>query len=253
MIPMSCPNCGRQGEVPLDRLNCRLKCKKCGTMFYMDETGSIVLGDPNDPKGRRAKKADAGPAVDLDFAQMIRDIPKPVRIGALALAIVATLGYGVTTLVGSIGAPDDVQGRSAYAAELFVDNKIDQLRKLAKEGTDDDLVKWHELMRPKLNYNGPRKSRRDVLTGGEVMNQSGGSAWSYATLAVVNPQPPAAPSATGSQADAPQNSLSMSLYWTRQNGQWVIDGTRTFNEASRPLPAGRRGGTAPPPTGRGRR
>ncbi|WP_169978034.1 hypothetical protein [Tautonia rosea] len=244
MIPMSCPNCGSQGEVPLDRLNSRLKCRKCGTMFYMDETGSIVLGDPNDPKkGRRRKKAESGPAIDFDFdvRRMIQDIPKPVRIGVLALVVVAAVGYGASSVLGSLGTPTDVKGRSALVADLFVDNKLAELQALAKPGTGDDLAKWHETMRPKLNYEGARRSRGDVATDGAIMNEGSSEAWSFGTLAVVRPDPTSGGAASD---DGPKNALSLSLYWTRENGEWLLDGSRCLQEALKPPPTSRstRGG-----------
>lgn len=241
MIPMSCPNCGKQGEVPLDRLNSRLKCRKCGTMFYMDHTGSIVLGDPNDPKqGRRRKKAEAsGPAIDFDFdlRRMLRDIPKPVRVGVLALVIVAAVGYGASSVMGSLGTPTDVKGRSALVADLFVDNKLAELQAMAKPGTAEDLAKWHEAMRPKLNFEGARRSRGDVATDGAIMNEGASEAWGFGTLAVVNPAPS---TASGSRSDdGPKNALSLSLFWSRENGEWLLDGTRCLQEALKPPPASR--------------
>ena len=51
MIPMSCPSCGRRGNVPLDRLNTRMHCKKCDAVFHLDATGKPVLGEPKAAKG----------------------------------------------------------------------------------------------------------------------------------------------------------------------------------------------------------
>ena len=47
MIPMECPGCGRRGNVPPDRLNTRMHCKKCDAIFFMDRSGKIILGDPD--------------------------------------------------------------------------------------------------------------------------------------------------------------------------------------------------------------
>jgi hypothetical protein len=240
MIPMSCPNCGSQGEVPLDRLNSRLKCRKCATMFYMDETGSIILGDPNDPKAiKRRKKAErGGPALDFDFniGKMIRDIPRPVRLGVLGLAVLAAVGFGVSALMASLSMPEDVEGRTAYLGPLFVDNELARLRELAAPGTADDLATWHSTMRPKLNYEGPRRSGGDVLTSAAIMRTDASSAQSFLSL-IVSGAPPAAPKATP-DPDAPQNSLTMGIIWTKLDGAWLVDGTKTLAEATKPKKAG---------------
>ena len=52
MIPMSCPQCGSQGEIPLDKLNTRLHCRKCGVFFYVETSGQVHLGDPPDAAGQ---------------------------------------------------------------------------------------------------------------------------------------------------------------------------------------------------------
>ncbi|RUL86172.1 hypothetical protein [Tautonia sociabilis] len=233
MIPMSCPNCGSQGEVPLDRLNSRLKCRKCGTMFYMDETGQIVLGDPNAPRknGRRAHAKQAGPGldVDLDLSRMVRDLPKPVRIGALGLAILVAIGYGVSTLLASIGLPKDVEGRTKYVGELFVDNKVDDLRALATPETADDLVRWHEETRPDLAFEGPRVDQNDVSTSAVVMDSSDTAAQSFVSLLVTNAPP--VPRGAATIDEGPQSKLTLVLYWKKSGDQWLVDGARTLQEA----------------------
>ncbi len=55
MIPMTCPSCGRRGNAPADRIKTRMHCKKCDAVFYMDENGKIILGDPE--AAARAERA----------------------------------------------------------------------------------------------------------------------------------------------------------------------------------------------------
>lgn len=235
MIPMSCPNCGSQGKVPPDRLNSRLKCRKCGTMFYMDETGSIMLGDPNASAGRRrGRKAAAGPAIALDFdlGRMVKETPKPMKVGGLAVAALALLGFGVSALMASLAVPEDVAGRSAYVGELFVDNKVDRLRNLAAPGTAEDLATWHRSMRPKFNYEGPRRRKRDVMTSAAVGRSGDTSAQTYLSLVVSGAMADTSPS-TAKDSDAPRNILTVTLAWTRHDGVWLVDGTKTLAEAKK--------------------
>ncbi|QDV39068.1 hypothetical protein [Tautonia plasticadhaerens] len=245
MIPMNCPNCGSHGEIPLDRLNSRLKCRKCGTMFYMDETGSIMLGDPGALKGRKkGRKANARPALDFDFdvARMIKDIPKPVKLGVLGVAMLAMLGYGASALMASFTVPADVEGRSAHVGRLFVDNELDLLREFAAPGTADDLAAWHEAMRPKLNYEGPRRRPKDVRISAALIKADDTSARSFLSMIVTFAPPP--PPSTTPAPDAPKNTLTLSLIWSKHEGDWLVDGSKTLAEATNPPPPTRPRGYA---------
>src|SRR4051794_25613205 len=46
MIEMSCPSCGRAGQVPKEKLHTRLVCRKCHVVFHMEPSGRAVLGEP---------------------------------------------------------------------------------------------------------------------------------------------------------------------------------------------------------------
>src|SRR5262245_35123227 len=47
MPELSCPQCGRSGNVPRTKLDSRLVCKKCHAVFHMDKAGRVVLGEPH--------------------------------------------------------------------------------------------------------------------------------------------------------------------------------------------------------------
>lgn len=94
MIPIECPKCGRGGSVPPDRLNARLVCKACHTVFHLDNTGRMVLGDPQsfDMKSNTKAYADRSARPDFDLKQTLEDIPKPVKFGVPAV-LLAVFGY----------------------------------------------------------------------------------------------------------------------------------------------------------------
>jgi hypothetical protein len=99
MIPIECPKCGRGGSVPPDRLNARLVCKACHTVFHLDNTGRMVLGEPEsyDMKTSKSRADEVSSLADFDLAQTWSDIPAPVKFGvpAILLAIIVFLNWPV--------------------------------------------------------------------------------------------------------------------------------------------------------------
>src|SRR4051812_29590985 len=47
MIDLACPNCGRGGSIPREKINTRLVCKKCHIVFHMNTAGRTLLGEPH--------------------------------------------------------------------------------------------------------------------------------------------------------------------------------------------------------------
>lgn len=94
MIPIECPKCGRGGSVPPDRLNARLVCKACHSVFHLDNTGRMVMGEPEsfDMKSNKSRASEVSSVADFDFAQTWNDIPKPVKFG-LPAVLLALMGY----------------------------------------------------------------------------------------------------------------------------------------------------------------
>ncbi len=122
MIPIECPKCGRGGSVPPDRLNARLVCKACHTVFHLDNTGRMVLGEPEsfDMKTTKSRADDVSGMADFDFAQTWNDIPAPVKFGVpgVLLAIILWLNFG--SMFGSTKAEHESRAESIVRA--VVDN-----------------------------------------------------------------------------------------------------------------------------------
>ena len=242
MIPISCPGCGNPGDLPLDRLNSRLTCKKCGAVFYMDTSGRMMLGDPNAPKKGRRKQAQAqrSEPIDLDFGRMIRDIPRPVRLGVPILLIAGLLVYVAARFIGSLGVPEDVTGRSQYVGELFADNALEELRAITAPGTAEDLDKWYEAVRPKFSFEGPRSASDAVSVTTSVFENDGARCRAFAAIIAMGAPPPSSSAPNG--AETPSNSVTLELAWIKKDGEWLLDGSSMYQTA-----------TAPPRPGRGTR
>src|SRR5215212_2799528 len=52
MIDLACPNCGRAGSIPREKINTRLVCKKCHVAFHMNTAGRTLLGEPHQEVGK---------------------------------------------------------------------------------------------------------------------------------------------------------------------------------------------------------
>ncbi len=98
MIPIECPKCGRGGSVPPDRLNARLVCKACHTVFHLDNTGRMVLGEPEsfDMKTNKSRADEVSSLADFDLAQTWNDIPAAMKYGVpgVLLAVILYLNFG---------------------------------------------------------------------------------------------------------------------------------------------------------------
>lgn len=238
MIPMECPKCGRQGEVPLDRLNSKLTCKKCGTIFHMDGTGHIVLGDPGveaqrrhtEEVKRRSEELRRRKAGDVTLAGVLKAIPKGAWFAAAALALLIGGGLVARRVVGSMGVPAELGARSTYVGEHLVDLHLEEIKKLTRPSTHDDLRSWYDKVRPMFNHTGPRVDADEVVVFSTVTTEKGSQGETMTTLRLAD----ASTSAPASES-APRDELTVHLHWAREDGQWLIDGTRTLAEANKPI------------------
>src|SRR4051794_18316218 len=73
MVELACPNCGRGGSVPREKMNARMVCKKCHMVFHMNSAGRAVLGEPRaDPSKSGINKAEKS-----GFFRAMEDAPIP--------------------------------------------------------------------------------------------------------------------------------------------------------------------------------
>ena len=172
MIPMTCPSCGRRGNVPPDRLNTRMHCKKCDAVFFMDKTGKIVLGDPEivlkKAKKDQAAKANAKTKAkkkkrnepETTFADLLLKLPTPVKgllVGLVFLSLLFLMGFRLPRLFKSV--PQDVDSLTAYLVNAWVDEKVDDIKKISSDGGGDAVKKWYDELRPKFEFKGPQDEK----------------------------------------------------------------------------------------------
>ncbi len=217
MIPMSCPSCGRRGNVPLDRLNTRMHCKKCDAVFHLDATGKPVLGEPPPPKGSKsAKEAGRDKNEPLDpigiVAEKLSHTPKPIWMTAAVLLS----GYVLWTLSGWFGgAPLSVEqslGRQIHDATVAVlDNDTATLKNLTAAGTEDTLLRAVEMVRPMI-ADGQPTSEKVVFAAGEPVASDEEHREVEVSLIPT----------TGT------GSYNLKLAWVKFKNKWFIDGGTTF-------------------------
>ena len=153
MIPMSCPSCGRKGNVPLDRLNTRMHCKKCDAIFHLDPSGKPVLGEPPAAKGSKGAKGARNKNEPLDpigiLASKLVKTPKPIWMG-LAGMLGLYVAYLAFTMLGPAPrtAEGEFQQRNVAAAIAFLERDAATLQNMATQDSREEIVKLIEEFRP---------------------------------------------------------------------------------------------------------
>lgn len=273
MIPMVCPNCGRRGSVPPDKLNARLHCKKCDTIFHMDVSGHIVLGEPGRASGAFTVpgrdsgshgKVGSGVHTRTTTTAQRTELPgiwaslpktaKGVLVGALAITLLWALGvrlpFGSRTPL-----PATLEQRIGYVVEAFAYNEPSSLRRIAASGTSGDLSDWLAKLYPEADLGARRQVGYLVTHTFRVV--SGGQATDGQTRAMVIIAPPIptffgpdVKDAQAAQADRlrqltdtftpgplPDGSFALPLVWKSEDGQWWLDGTASLQAAANPAVA----------------
>ncbi len=269
MIPMSCPSCGRRGTVPPDRLNTRMHCKKCDAVFYMDKSGHIVLGDPDDPrkkfkpvggsggggggggtatkaKAPKAKKKSSGGGDESPITELIRNIPKQVKIGIVGVAVVAAafaMGLNPMKLLPK-GAPKSLEGRLDYVANKFADEQPGAILSVAVPGTEADLQKWYDTVRPMWAFKGPQKLGSKIVFVPKRASTENGYDNIALNLFVPLPQTPPELEAA-KKVNKPtivpgyngDGTFDAPTAWVQKDNVWMLDGTKSLELAQAPPPS----------------
>jgi hypothetical protein len=224
MIPIECPKCGRGGSVPPDRLNARLVCKACHTVFHLDNTGRMVLGDPESfdmkstGKARRAEapKAKAKEA-DFDPAEAWKDIPKPVKYGVpAALAVVVLFLYFPTG-----NASHDHEARGESIVQAVIANNRSRAVSLATPESADAAGKWFDLLHGEIEKS---KLGTDASVRGQVFSGNPDKDTEIDLMVVVT------------KPGSSETPVTISLPMTRSSGSWLMDGTKSLDIVQKSAP-----------------
>lgn len=222
MIPMSCPQCGSQGEIPLDKLNTRLHCRKCGVFFYVETSGQVHLGDPpnaaaqNESILRQARKKPKPERAEIDlnpFQGINAPSRRTVAVAGLVLGVAALIA-GAVMVVKTISQPEDLSGRAIRVAEMFTDMRLTDLETMATKDDVAGLKLWYNAVRPRFPLKEPRKTPEEVGYSNMILNESKTAA---ETTTIFNLR-------ASSDADKtiPQV-FSYPLIWKQEDSQWKVD------------------------------
>jgi hypothetical protein len=215
MIPIECPKCGRGGSVPPDRLNARLVCKACHTVFHLDNTGRMVMGEPESFDMKTTKsRAETSSAVDFDLAQTWNDIPAPVKYGVpaalLAVVIYLNVGFGG-------GSPDYVSRANSLIGAVISNNKSKAVS-LATTDSAEAAGQWFDVVRGEVE-----KGQIDSGVSYNPMLFSGNADKdANITLLVVL-----------SKEGSTTPPVTITLPMTRTDGPWMLDGTQGLDLAQK--------------------
>ncbi len=241
-IDMKCPGCGAAGRVPRDKINTRLVCKKCLKVFHMSPGGQPVLGEPpalkNQPKDK-VRRESGGGGIELggsfdDLSQRFSKIKLPKVSAAavgitVAVIVVAGLGFLLFSRQ-SLAKRSELVAKSLLNAEQMKD-AID----MSVPETVLDTIRWYSEASKKC---GELKVAMGGIEPNVTINiLSDGSTPPAVVVAQFSPE---GTRLAGAGVDTFQPTPSLSnassrvevhLYFVKDSfGNWLLDGTRTFNE-----------------------
>ena len=217
MIPMSCPSCGRRGNVPLDRLNTRMHCKKCDAVFHLDATGKPVLGEPAPPKGSKGKGGrDKNEPLDPIgiVAGKLAHIPKPIWMTLLVVFAGWFLWGAFQRLKPGPATPEqNMTLLLTRATDAFLNRDVATLKGMSASGTEEDTAKTVEEIRPIVG-NGGSTSEGLMVAPGEPLFHDEQNMSAVVTLLPV----------------AGGSSFDLHWAWARDvEGRWSINGKITYD------------------------
>lgn len=233
IIDLACPNCGRIGPVPRDKVNVRLLCKKCHMPFYLSAAGKAVSGDPPavSAHGHAGKHGEG----EGDFWNL--NVPavreKLVKGGAVVLAI-GVIAFGYMSM--GRAATGDLNQMAKRAATALANDSKRSLADCALSGTSEELDFWYETMaRPLLDELRKQSMKRELISATlvpEDASKLAGSVQIQVFFAPKRGQSRNESLAREAGLTSPGNAAQkFTTVWVYQGGKWLLDGKQT-NEAS---------------------
>jgi len=215
MIPIECPKCGREGNVPPDRLNAKLTCRGCQAVFHLDNTGRMVMGAPGEPEKDKSRPhvQYTKPSEGVDLAEAWAKFPKAAKIGVpvVLLALVAW------QLMPGGGGPSYETAAEA-AIRGLLNNDRSRVVSLSTSATADASGKWFDVMHPVIEKQGVP---RDSLVRPELFSGNADRDGSVIVSVVLSGSSPSAPP------------LPLNLSMVRDGSSWRLDGERTLQDTQK--------------------
>lgn len=214
MIPIECPQCGRRGDVPPDRLNSRLQCKSCNAVFQLDTSGHLTQGEPvtEDKAGDTSRTHDAFSLADWSLSRTWKHTPTVAKVG-VPLALLLVLAVRFLTPAPS-NPPFMVHGEAILRA--LKANDRDRVMELAAPDTAEAAGAWFDLVRGQIER---RDLREDIFTSVLVYSGNADKDSSLVLMGIL--------SAGSDRAVL----MAAPMHVRQEDGDWVLDGTKTLADA----------------------
>ena len=236
MLDMECPKCGRFGSVPNDKVNSRLVCKKCLTIFHLTPTGRAVPGEPPDHKYEGQHAPGAVPAHlqkrdAVDYMADFRDMGRaPVMLGALAVCMIA---LGAIYFLGGDSRGDVLQIRAKSVADALERDNSDFVKANTTKDSLSDVIKWFDKVHPIIAEMTRESSTKEINDFVFVIEENpvskiGQVEISY-TITRGSARTEEITSEAAAVAKSGRTSLTLPMYWVLDDsGKWLIDGAKTL-------------------------
>ncbi len=215
MISIECPKCGREGNVPLDRIGSRLTCRGCQAVFHMDSGGRMVLGEPGAPNKKQPKpRTEASSKVaDFNLAEAWNNIPKPARYGVPAfLAVFLAWMY-----LAPSGSKPDFVGLTETVVRAVISNDRSRVLSYSTPSTAEAAGKWFDLMHGEVEKS---QITQKALVNPSVFSGNPDKDSQLVMMAVIS-----------NPSVATSKPVAFRIHLNKSGDAWMIDGTGCLTEA----------------------
>lgn len=227
MIDLACPNCGRNGSIPREKINTRLVCKKCLMVFHMNTAGRAVLGEPQaeptkgpDPRGHAGAHI-PNLAQMKAFQENLKETSLPIKPILIGLAVLV-LGWGAYGVV--MAPPESLENRGAEVAKAFADDDLPYLKTAAASNGVDDVVRWFDLVHPAYAQAREKWRTKDTVVRVTVLEEDRAQR-TGSVEAFIYPPEIAARNATAETAGVPPQPVELHLRFALDGrGKWRLNG-----------------------------
>ncbi len=222
-LPVTCPNCGREGKVNISRLDHSFTCMQCRRVFHLALKGSV--------RGERREQIELDPYAAPEptrssrLVQKLEELPRAawwsaggVAVAALALALAWPMLFGE-----AVELPESLDDRARFVAEAVARADYRRLKAIVASGGYYAAAEWARNARPadwKPEIPAEESVQVELETifktsGGGGDDQAGGALGSAGILVRAKPA-------------AASNASEWMLYWVQDTDlRWLFDAKRT--------------------------
>ncbi len=235
------PKLRPRGSAPNDKVNSRLVCKKCHTVFFVSPTGRSMLGEPPLPGKEMAKEKDrpqahghhpaSAVAVNVkekDWAEGLFEASGQRMKALAAFALFAIAGLGYYFLVG--GSPDILSVKAQDAANALAADDVSTLKGFALSRTRDDVGRWCDSFKTRVADIRKASPNHQLLASIFVTEENHSSQRGEVLMlfapATGSTRDKAIASEAGQPSQADKNLTQVMTFWVLDRGSWRMDGSK---------------------------